>query len=95
MALGFPFTKTEIDMRTGQVVLELRNALDAAQRIKVVLDEKTDGDLTGLGYTAPEVTLLRAAFTDLDNLARTARGQRAQSPASDFFFNARKLLGLA
>jgi hypothetical protein len=94
MSLGFPSDKTTVDQRVGSLAWNLRTTFDQVQTVKTWLDGKLDAELTGLGYSAAEVTLLRAAFTDMDNLRKVAHGLQAQPGASDFFFNANKLTGL-
>ena len=43
--------------------------------------------------TQAQVDLIYTALTDQDTLRKVANGQATQSPANDFFFNARKLWG--
>lgn len=93
MSVGFPTTKNDIDGQAGRLGLALRDGFRQVNDMKVYLDSLQDSDLTGLGYSAGEVTILRAAVTDLYNLGRVANAQQAQAAANDFFFNARKLLG--
>lgn len=95
MSLGLPADKNTIDNRAGTLVLTLRQVLDQCTTMKAWLDSQTDTQLgtSGIGYQAAEITTLRASFTDLDNLRKVAHGLQAQSPASDFFFNAGKLTG--
>jgi hypothetical protein len=94
MSVGFPSDKITVDQRVGGLAFNLRATLDQIQTVKTWLDSKLDSDLTGLGYSAAEVTTMRAAFTDMDNLRKVAHGLQAQPGASDFFFNASKLTGL-
>jgi hypothetical protein len=95
MSVGFPSDKAAIDQRVGSLVLNLRVTLDQCGTVKAWLDsQQPDSALTALGYTAGEVTILRAAFTDLDNLRKLAHAQATQPAANDFFFNAGKLTGL-
>lgn len=94
MTVGFPLTKDQLDTRLGQLALTIRDNLADAAQLKAFLDGQADATLTGLGYTAGEVTLMRAAYTDLYNLNRVATAQATQPAANDFFFNAKKLLGV-
>ena len=94
MTVGFPLTKDQLDTRLGQVALSVRNGLSDAVQVKALIDGQTDAALIALGYTQAEVTLMRAAYTDLYNLNRVATAQAAQPAANDFFFNAKKLLGI-
>lgn len=93
--LGFPTDKNNIDSRAGFLALTLRDTLADIVNVKTWLDTQQDADLTALGYSAAEVTLLRASFVDMFNLANIAHGQGTQPAASDFFWNAKHLTGLS
>jgi hypothetical protein len=95
MALGFPVTQTDMNQRVGQLAVAVRDVLTIdVPKVKATVDSLNDAALTALGYTAADITLLRAVVVDLDNLRLTATGQRAQSPASNFLFNSAKVTGL-
>lgn len=93
--LGFPTNKIDVDSRAGQLALTLRDTFTDIVTMKAWLDTQTDAQLTALGYSAAEVTLLRASFVDMFNLANIAHGQGTQPAASDFFWNAKHLTGLS
>ena len=95
MSVGYPITKATLDNSVGQEVATLWNALAAASTRNTWLNDSSHSDanlLTPLGYTSSEITTLRAAFADLNKLWQISHSANTQSPASDFFFNA-KLLG--
>lgn len=92
--LGFPTNKLDVDSRAGQLALTLRDTFVQVVTFKAWLDTQTDAQLIGLNYTQAEVTLLRAAYTDLVNLNNIAHAQGTQPAASDFFWNAKHLTGL-
>ena len=94
MTVGYPLTKDTLDSRLGQVAIQARDGLSEAVKVKGMLDGQTDAALVALGYTQAEVTLMRAAFTDLFNLNRVATAQATQPAANDFLFNVKKLLGV-
>jgi hypothetical protein len=94
MSVGFTTDKGTVDQRAGSLAWQLRSTLDQIQLMKAWLDAQADVVLTNLGYATADITLLRAAYTDLDNLRKVAHGLQAQPGASDFFFNAGKLTGL-
>jgi hypothetical protein len=96
MAIGFPQMKPDIDARAGQLVLTCRNNLRDIVQFKAWLDLSVNTDLAliALGYTQSEVTLLRASFTDLSKLSGIANATQVQAATSDFFFNAKSLVGL-
>jgi hypothetical protein len=93
LSVGLSVNQATIDSRAGNLVLQIRQLLTDCQTFKTWLDTQSDAALTNLGYVAADVTLLRASFTDLDNLAKVAHGLQATG-ASDFFFNAKKLTGV-
>ena len=94
MTVGFPLTQDQLNTRLGQLALQVRDSLADSAQLKALLDGQTDAALIALGYEQAEVTLMRAAFTDLYNLNRVATAQATQPAANDFFFNAKKLLGV-
>ena len=94
MAAGFQVTRSALDQRIGAIVVAGEAWFDDANRMASWLAAQVDADLVALGYTQAEVTAMKGAFVDLANLRATAYGQRAQSPASNFWFNATKLRGI-
>jgi hypothetical protein len=94
MSVGFSTDKNAVDQRAGSLTLQLRTVFDQIQAMKVWLDAQSDVTLQGLGYTAGDITILRASFTDLDNLRKIAHAQGTQASTNDFFFNAGKLTGV-
>lgn len=96
MSIGYPITKTGLDNLMGGLVVNVRDSLNAVVAFKALLDDTTvlpDAVLTGLGYGSGEITTIRASFTDLKKLSDVARAAATQSPASDFWFNAKLLAG--
>jgi hypothetical protein len=95
MALGFPVTQTDMNSRVGQLAVAVRDVLTIdVPKVKATVDGMNDAALTALGYTAAEITLLRAVVVDLDNLRKVATGAQAQPAASNFLFNSAKVTGL-
>lgn len=94
MAVGIPVAKADVDNRAGGLAIQLRNDLYACTQFKAWLDSVNDAYLTGLGYSAGDITILRGSFVDLTKLHNIAHALDTQSAASDFFFNARNLLGV-
>ena len=98
MAVGFTATKADIDARAGQLAMGLRDSLQRCSDFCDLLNDTTifpnDTALTGLGYSPAEVTVLRAAFTDLKKLWSIAHANATQSATNDFFFNAKHLTGV-
>jgi hypothetical protein len=103
MSIGLSLTKVDIDNRAASVFIGLRDNLRRCSEMNTLLNDTTiipnDAFLVALGYTAGEVTTLRASFTDLGgtgtSLFRIATGAVA-GPGSpnDFYFNAKHLSGI-
>ena len=94
MAVGFPITKRVIDSRAGFLTKTLRDTLRDIEVVKTWLDATPDADLIALGYSADDAALLKSAFGDMSKLARIANAEDTQANASDFFFWAKRLVGL-
>lgn len=98
MSIGFPIGKADIDIRAAQTVVAVRDSLQAAVNLCNLLQDTTifanDAALTALGYSAGEVTQLRAAFTDLKALYNIAHAAGTQPAVNDFFANAKHLTGV-
>ncbi len=94
MAVGFPIDRGVIDNRCGFLAKQLRDTLAQIATVKAFLDATTDADLIAMGYSQDDVTLLKSAYGDLAKLSRIAHGQDTQADASDFFWFAKRLVGL-
>jgi hypothetical protein len=97
MSAGYPITKLDLDNQMGRLVTALREDLIAIVSFKALLDDTSilpDATLTSLGYSAGEITQIRAAFASLAKLSDISRAAATQSPANDFWFDAKHLAGL-
>jgi hypothetical protein len=101
VSVGFPAAKGDFDSRAGSLVVALRQNLLNCSAFCAVLQGapwSTDANLIALGYTQAEVTLLKAAFTDLGgagtSLYRIANGQASNASANNYLFNADQLCGV-
>jgi hypothetical protein len=101
MSVGFPATKADFDSRAGQLATAVRMNLYNCSQFSALLQNApwaTDANLVALGYTQAEVTLLKAAFTDLggtgNSLYRIANGLAFVGSANNFFFNSNQLCGV-
>lgn len=101
MSVGFPTTKSDFDSRAGSLVVALRQNLLNCSAFCAVLQGtpwSTDANMTALGYSSAEVTLLKAAFTDLGgtgtSLYRIANGLASNASANNYLFNANQLCGV-
>jgi hypothetical protein len=94
MSVGYVVDKAAVDRRAGFVAQSIRDALAEATKFKSWLDQRTVADLVALGYSNSEATLLKAAFFELDALSQVAHGAAPPAGPSDFFYNARLLIGV-
>jgi hypothetical protein len=101
---GYPITKADLDNTMGRLVQALAADFAAIVAFKKLLDDTTilpDGVLTALGYSGPvgtagtDLQIIRSSFTDLAKLRDISYAQATQSPANDFWFNAKHLTGIA
>jgi hypothetical protein len=102
MAVGRGITKKDIDDRAAAVVEQVWNALNEANKMSLWLANTNiipnDAALTNLGYTAGEVTLLRAAINDLghstNGLWAVAHNAKTVPSTNNFFFNGQQITGV-
>jgi hypothetical protein len=98
MSVGFTLNKVDLDNKAGSLAMSLRDDLARCAAFCDLLNDTSvfadDAALVALGYTQGEVTTLRAAFTDLKKLWSISHAAATQSPANDFFFNAKHLVGV-
>lgn len=99
MSVGFTIDKPSIDSRAGQLVLNLRKALQDASDFCDLLNNTNvfpadNSTLTAMSYSANDITFLRGAFTDLKKLWSISHAAATQGANSDFFVNAQHLTGL-
>lgn len=94
MSVGNPLTKSVIDSRLAFLTVTTRDTLEDWVIFKAQMDSLQDSDLTGLGYSSGDVTVIRGLATAMAKLRNVAHGQDTQSPASDYFFNSSKVTAL-
>jgi hypothetical protein len=94
MSVGLPKGKNDIDYRAGQIVVQLRDILEAVDNFKLMLDAYPDVDMEAAGWTPTEVAVMKSAYGDLAKLSRISKAQDTQIAVSDFMFWARKLTGV-
>ncbi len=101
MSVGYPSTKADFDSRAGGLATGLRQGLLQWSAFCALLQAapwSTDANMTALGYSQAEVTLLKAAATDLggtgNSLYRIANGQAFVGSANNFLLNSNQLCGV-
>jgi hypothetical protein len=77
VAVGFPFTSTEVNSRAGQLILTLRDTLQQIRNFQAALLTKSDAELQAapFAYSAGEVAVLRSAMVDLMFFAQEFTGR--------------------
>lgn len=94
MSLGFSTLKTDIDARSGQLSLTLRDTLRQIQIFEAWLAGTADATLTGMGYTSGEVAILKSAYVDMDKLRTVYEGTATQATTYDFRQFSKQLTGV-
>jgi hypothetical protein len=101
MSVGFPSTKADFDSRAGGLAVALRQNLAQWSSFCALLQAtpwSTDANMTALGYSEAEVTLLKAAATDLGgtgvSLFRIANGLASNGANNNYLFNSDQLCGV-
>ena len=97
MSVGLPIGQAEINARAGSLAIALRDAMrqcsdfcDLLNNTQIIANDQA---LINMGFTAGEVTTLRAAFTDAKALRQVAIGAATQGSLNNFLFNLQKLWG--
>jgi hypothetical protein len=81
----------------GRLIVALRDNFTACAQFKALLDDSTilpDSVLTSMGYTAGEITQIRASFTAMNTLFNISKAAATQPATNDFWFDAKRLAGL-
>jgi hypothetical protein len=94
MSVGYPKNKESIDGLVGELAQSVNRNFRRAVQLKTELDAYTDGQLTGAGYTAGEVTVLRTLVTDLQQLNNIYTGAATLGSVKDFRASLRPLWGV-
>jgi hypothetical protein len=102
MSVGRGFNKNDVDLRMASVVEQVWNSLNIANQASLWLANTNiianDAALVALGYTAGEVTLLRAAINDLghstNGLWAVAHNVKTVPSINNFFFNGQQITGV-
>ena len=96
MAAGLSAGTSVLNNTIGNAVLSLAQAVAQCNAVNTMLNDAArfggQAGLVAAGYTSGDATLIMNSFGDLANLYKVAHGQQATG-ASDFFFNAKLLLG--
>jgi hypothetical protein len=94
MAVGYPKNKESIDGIVGELSQAINRNFRRAVQLKTELDAYTDAQLTGAGYTAGEVAVLRTLVADLNQLNNLYTGAATLGSVKDFRASLRPLWGV-
>lgn len=98
---GFELKALDINNRAGSLARAVWQSLDDAHAFSLWLADATHTDAllgpSGVGVTTADLTIIRAAFTDLgssNGLWGVAHTLKTVPSVNDFFFNAKQLGGI-
>ena len=94
MSIGLAATKQEIDSRSGDLARNFQRSFIQVLTLKAYMDATPDADLITLGYTQTEVTNLKTAVTEMNQLAGIWNGTANLSVAKDFKVFIQRLWGV-
>lgn len=94
MAIGYPKNKESVDNVIGELAQSVNRNFRRAVQLKTELDSFNDAALTAAGYSAGEITQLRALANDLVQLNSIYTGAAALATAKDFRASLRPMWGV-
>ncbi len=94
MSIGLAATKSEIDSRSGDLARNFQRCFIQVKTLKAYCDATPDADLITLGYTQGEVTNLKTAVTEMNQLTDIFNGAANLSVAKDFKVFIQRLWGV-
>jgi hypothetical protein len=74
MTAGFQVSLSQVNAQAGGYCLSLRNLFDQIQNFQQWLAAQSDTAMEALGYSAGDLSTLRAAVADLNGLAQIYQG---------------------
>jgi len=84
MSVGLIATKNEIDTRSGDLARSFQRSFIQVSTLKSYLDATPDADLITLGYIQAEVTNLKTAVNEMDQLNSIFNGTANLIVAKNF-----------
>lgn len=94
MSVGLAVTKAEIDTRAGDCARSFQRSFAQVVTLKAYLDATPDADLITLGYSQAEVTNLKTAVGELNQLMTIWNGTANLAVAKDFKVFVSRIWGL-
>jgi hypothetical protein len=94
VAIGYPKNKASVDNVVGRLAQTINSSFRQARQLKTEVDAYTDTQLTNAGYSAGEITVLRALVADLEQLRGIYEGAAGLPSAKDFRASLRPVWGV-
>jgi len=94
MAIGYPKNKDSVDNVIGELAQSINRNFRRAVQLKTELDSFNDAALTSAGYSAGEITTLRALANDLVQLNNIYTGSANLGSVKDFRASLRPVWGV-
>lgn len=93
MSVGLPITKDLIDQRAGSLLSQIHRCLKESSEFNDWIS-RTDLGLDTIYGDAQGLADLKAAFAAMDRLWDVSNAQATQANVDDFWFVARRLIGI-
>lgn len=84
MSVGKVVGKADYDTNSGSLAAQINEWAQDVVNLSSNLQTMSESDLTNLGYSSEEVTLLRTCVNDMFRLAEVYYGHTELTPAYDF-----------
>lgn len=94
MSVGKVVSKADYDTNSGTLAAQISEWAQDVLNLSSNVQTMSDPDLTNLGYSPEEVTLLRTCVGDMARLAGVYLGEQELTPAYDFRTFLNRISGL-
>lgn len=94
MVVGLSPTKADFDQRLGTQSLQVLQIMSQWTQLKAKIDAMQDSELTTLGYSTADITLIRATMTDTGTIVAIFTGNATLTNAYDFRTHISQLAGM-
>lgn len=86
-------TQIQVTQNAQRVLMNLRDALNQCMAMNEWVQGQTAVDLENLGFSAADVTILQAAFSDVAALFAITHNGTPPTVAKDYTVNATQVIG--
>ncbi|HWD83314.1 MAG TPA: hypothetical protein VG497_30650 [Kribbella sp.] len=94
MSVGFPKDQAAVNAIVGELAVSVNRNFRRAAQLKTEVDSYNDAALTAVGYSAADITTLRALVADLATLNNIYTGAASLATAKDFRTSLRPVWGV-